>query len=349
MKATVVDLLSPATTIVTINSPDEFKGAELKLYNKRLNIDKPKLGDTVTINVEVNDEGVPQEVLTIDVDSAVSEMPRLIEDEKPEVAEYIKSTDSYYISPKHLNLINTVMGILKSDGIATLLLLGPSGWGKTLMGEQIAKQMSMLLTWKNMADITEAEEIYGTREFDGKTEFRLHNYIYDIMAGDCIVTLDEVTRVEQQKLGPLFPLMDYRRHTEILNQEVRVGRNVLFIMTANQGHQYTGTEAIDEAFSNRANAILRLNSIPEAEEAKVLTNNEGIDPKMAKDIANFMVFLRGYQEELDASLRMSSYIAKLMKHGATMMEAVQGLVFERDSVSDKSSKEIYDAIKSRES
>ena len=346
---------------IDITTPGEHKHENYRITKKKVGLtDKViRKGTRLKLQVEFSGEGEFVDILsaeiTTDSEESAPTLPEVDVQEKREkepvftpAKSVIHTTDEFYISPQNVKTLNVLHSIMLDEGYAVLLLTGPSGWGKTMMGRHIAKQMGLQVAECLMPTIMEAEEFYGTRTFDKKTEFVLHDYINTMEQGYTVMILDEITRLDMQKFGPILPMLDDRHAQRMHNIDITVGDNTFFILTANEGSMYTGTDILDEAFRNRAHAIMPIDSIPRQVEADLLVHNGGLPYATADKIADIMIFLRDYQDDLDASPRMSSYIGKQVKHGASIKEAITSLVLNRSSLSDRARKEITDNLNARE-
>lgn len=215
--------------------------------------------------------------------------------------------------------------IAKSEGFTTVLIGGPSGYGKTSLCKAFADRQGMTFVKINAGIVRIPEEWFGQRRLEGdRTFFDLNEASKAIKAGNAFVLYDELNRAEAPILNGLFTLLDFGR-VDVLGETIEVGKNVIFGATINQGTEYTGTFELDRALSNRFAGKLVVGPMPAEAEAAILVANYGISQEDADLIVRAVNKLRDIQRSnklrYDVSTRCSTQVAKYVKFGAGVKEA----------------------------
>ena len=262
----------------------------------------------------------------------------------PPVSKVKLAKDAFYINSANLKLLKVAAGMAKDEGSANVLLVGPSGYGKTSLAAAFARMNSMEYVRFNCALVRDPEEFFGVRgASNGTTTFTHTEFTKAVMAGNTVVCLDEVNRLEPWLLNALFPMLDDDRSTTIHGHTISVAPNTIFIMTMNQGYRYTGTFVIDAAFSNRAHMILKVGPMEANEEVVVITNRTKISKEVAAIIVKVANSLRKQDLDCDVSTRMTLNVARFTRYGLSMMEAFEAAI--GNNASDVDRKRLIDAVK----
>jgi nitric oxide reductase NorQ protein len=258
-----------------------------------------------------------------------------------------------YIDPMDDKLFNTMKHLTNKRHVA-VLMIGPSGYGKTSVPEQKAKDWDMdFLRW-DCATVRDPEEFFGfrgaidgsTMDDEGDTIFKPSRFTEKVENGNVVVVLDELNRIDPYISNILFPLLDHAGQTSVAGHDIVVGDNVLFVATINQGFQFTGTFQMDTALTNRFTAKVLVRALPQHIEEKVLVARGNINTTDAKKIVALMTKLRSLNEKgelsLDASTRVSIQVAELVGCGLTIKEALLYVVV--NGVSEDEGKMVVDQI-----
>jgi MoxR-like ATPase len=228
--------------------------------------------------------------------------------------------DGFYFAPDVRRVFTIADKVAKKLGMITLLMVGPSGYGKTSIPERFAQITERNHVRVNCAAIRDPEEWLGFREAkDGTTVFEPTEFARAIQQGNSVIVLDEINRLEPWLHNTLFPLLDDDRATTIHNKRFEVADNTIFVLTLNQGVEFTGTFELDQAFMNRVSATMHVGQLPEEAEVQVLTKRTSIKAPVARDIVKVGRRLREVSErheaEVDCSTRATLRIADLHTHG----------------------------------
>lgn len=256
------------------------------------------------------------------------------EEIEPEVEEDLSSwLENAYVHKKDREALETLRKLSSVSHVAGMLV-GGSGYGKTTIGQQMAKEWGMTFYRQDCAGVRDPEEFFGFRAAaDGSTVDENGNPLFipteftrHITEGNCVVVLDELNRIDPYISNVLFPLLDHAGRTIVAGHEIVVGPNVIFLATLNLGFQFTGTFTLDTALRNRFMIAILVGPLPMDIEEKILRARGNIDKAMATKIVKFMSELRTATSEgrlsIDASTRVSINLAKLIGAGLSLKQAV---------------------------
>jgi len=218
---------------------------------------------------------------------------------------------------------------LTNDGLpVNVLMTGPSGYGKTSLPLAFAKSLGMKAFRMNCPIVRDSEEFFGYREaIDGNTVFVKSEFTKIIEAGNAIVVLDELNRLESWLHNLLFPLLDDDRKTTVHGEKIVVGENVVFVATINEGFQYTGTFEMDQALRNRMDMTIHVGAMPPAKEAKLLMQRTKLEKstaiKIVKAIREIRMLVDAGELDIDASTRTTIKCGKLVRGGMAFADAIK--------------------------
>ena len=271
--------------------------------------------------------------------------------EKPVTVDVSEWLEKIYIDEKDNELLNTIKKLAEKRHVA-VMMVGPSGYGKTSIPQQKAADWNMeFLRW-DCATVRDPEEFFGfrgaidgsTMTEDGKTLFAESDFTKTLEAGNCIIVLDELNRIDPYISNILFPLLDHAGKTTVAGHEIIVGQNVIFFATVNLGFQFTGTFTLDTALNNRFTAKVLVNALPREIEAKIIMARGGIDLLNAQKIVKLMSGLRSLnakdQLSIDCSTRVSIQMAELIGCGLDFRNALVYVII--NGISDDEAKLVID-------
>lgn len=237
----------------------------------------------------------------------------------------IPSIDKTYQNP-HPALTER---IAKSEKTMNILLVGPTGSGKTVFAEQFAAAHSRPTFKLEGGTISEGEQIVGQWEVKpnihgggSTTEFVISPLLQAVQVPNSVIILNELNRFQSLKAeNALMSLLDDQRelHVQEIDRTVRVAPNVKIFATINEGSQYTAADMMDYAMRSRFNRTVFLDWLSTDKEKEILIARTGIDTQMANDIVNLAANLRG---EAPISLRQMQACAEELQLGATFTEAI---------------------------
>ena len=256
--------------------------------------------------------------------------------------------NGYYISDDTRKVFTTAhkMSSNNPDKAVKLMMVGPSGYGKTTVPKLFAEAAGMGFYRMNCATVRDPEEWFGYREaVDGSTKFFRSEFAKTIEAGNAVIVLDEFNRLEPWLHNTLFPLLDDDGKTVVHDEEFKIGPNVIVVGTINSGYRYTGTFELDEALLNRFEFIIEVGPMPKNEELKVLKARTGIDKDAARTIIRAANSLRSL--DVVSSTRTTLLVAQMVVNGLTIREAYQNSVVNRIPNDDSSytlRKDVIDSL-----
>ena len=161
-----------------------------------------------------------------------------------------------------------------------ILLIGPSGYGKTKAAYSAAKAFPSRKFFRfNLGAAQDARGMLignthykeGTGTIVSESEF-----IRAIQTENAIIFLDEASRdLSGDGVNILMTVLDthhrYLRIDERIDTpEIPVADGVTFILTANQGNEYTAANVLDRALLGRCNVIIEMDPMPQKEELDLL-------------------------------------------------------------------------------
>jgi hypothetical protein len=214
------------------------------------------------------------------------------EDLVPE--EEARRAHEYVPDPNLMALWQSVVrGTLKyGDPPANLVFFGPSGSGKTDGARYLAAAVGLPLTKVDAASMTDPDSWFGTREIvveDGHpvTKYVPSAFVESIQQPG-VTFIDEVSRVDDQHRNVLLPLTDGTgKVTNPLTGEiVERHEHAFVIMAGNRGLQFTGTSAVDPAFTSRA-YVVEFDYLDRITEQRVIQDATGVDDNSAYVFARF--------------------------------------------------------------
>ena len=175
------------------------------------------------------------------------------------------------------------------------------------------------------ANVREPRDWFGYRTFDPVTKNIVWHeslFVKLIEIPHSVIVLDELNRVSPLVINTLIPLLDHRRSTylEEAGKTISCGEGVTFWAPINEGSQFTGTIALDEAISDRFGLVMECKFLPSIEEKLVLHKKTGLEASVCEklvDVAN-QVRVKAQMDSADSyskpiSTRMLENAARAFK------------------------------------
>lgn len=167
-------------------------------------------------------------------------------------------SSKFYVSPEVWD--QCIYGVMKGKNV---LIIGPSGSGKSELVYEVAKAMGYELVAMNMGALSEPRSsLIGNVHFDKDkgTWFAESRFAKALKSGKCCILLDEITRSDREAFNILLPLLDRQGYIAVDEAEepviIKRSKDVAFLATANVGMEYTGTSAMDKALKDRFSIII---------------------------------------------------------------------------------------------
>lgn len=261
---------------------------------------------------------------------------------KPRVSRQ-RERDYFYITPENQAHAATWMDLNKNGDRVHLLLVGPTGCGKTSLFAEIGKQYNMPVYKVDAAAVTTIDRWLGHKDIritekGPETTYVLSEFLHWISADGYepgLVVIDEITRVPPQVGNILMSILDGSESVWVpeLGTKITVHKDTLFGATANIGAQFSGTYALDQALADRFGSTLNVTFPPAGEEEKVLVKRTGIDPDEAKKLVKIanMVRQRADEIEVAVSTRMLLNAALWVMKGRSIIDAAEATFIQRYS------------------
>jgi len=254
---------------------------------------------------------------------------------------WIKVGGTEYFSHFEYCTFSATSAIASKKGSANLLLLGPSGVGKTSRAMSWAVHRSMTGLVVNVALIQETVDLYGTVSAPGgKTKFDLSEFSHVLQQGNVVVLLDELNRAKPWLTNGLLPLLDFRRKVTVMGKDITVGDNAIITASMNTGWGYTGTFEIDTALKNRFGAVCVVDVPPAPIEIKIVQEKAGASETTARVIVRTLTALRNAErgtlaDTIDLSPRTALAVAELYEAGMSMKDAFRAAVINHAAAEDR--------------
>lgn len=216
-----------------------------------------------------------------------------VDGERISAAEASRSHE--YIADKDLLALwdSVTAGTLKhGDPPANIVFFGPKGSGKTDGAAYLAARVGLPFTKVDAASMTDPEAWFGTREVVVEQGVSVTRYepsaFVTAVQQPGVIFIDEMNRVDDEHRNVLLPLTDGtgRVTNPLTGQVVARHPHAFIIMAGNRGLQYTGTNAVDPAFTSRALTV-EFDYLTERDEQKVLMDATGCDADTAAVFARF--------------------------------------------------------------
>lgn len=269
---------------------------------------------------------------------------------QPEAKHRDPVIDGYFIPPNVQRVFSLADAVAREGGMYTVMLVGPSGYGKTTMSERFAKATGRRWIRVNCAAIRDPEEWFGFREAkDGSTVFEPTEFSEALSKGNTVILLDEVNRLEPWLHNTLLPLLDFGKQTKVHNTHFYVGADTVVCMTINYGVEFAGTFELDQAFQNRVDAWAEVGPPPHAIEAEILRQRVGVDKAVASKIIELAGRIRTMVDKgevfVDTSTRSALKIAQIRKTGIGLRMAFHDVI-EISVIDNEQRKRITDLLNS---
>lgn len=261
-----------------------------------------------------------------------------------------------FVSTEDRRVLN-VMNLLSDKAPQKVMMIGPSGYGKTSIGEQMSKEWEKTFLRWDCGNIRDPEEFFGFRgatdgstiNADGQNIFVKSEFTEVIEKGNCVVVLDEVNRCDPYISNALFPLLDHSAKTNVAGYEIKVGQGVVFIATVNLGHQFTGTFTLDTALTNRFGVKILVGPLPKKLESRILISRCGVSMSQAEEILTIFAELRVLNKKnelaIDASTRTSIQVSSLVGAGLELKQAITYVIV--NSLEEEEAKKVADVVSSK--
>lgn len=223
-----------------------------------------------------------------------------------------KSLNGIWVNNADLALMDAMATKAANTGAANILMVGPSGTGKTSLPKAFAESKGMAFYKMDCALVADPEEFFGRREAkDGTTYFEKSEFLKVAEAGNAVIVLDEFNRLQPWLVNGLYGFLDDTHSSG----DFKLGENVIFFATMNLGSRFTGTFVMDAAMTNRFDAVLEVTYPPQdVEEAIIKERVPELDSGMRTAVVNLIQKSREFENKnqtgLDVSVRSTLRLAQ---------------------------------------
>lgn len=194
----------------------------------------------------------------------------------------IPEVDESYVMPPDTNELFEVLNAGRKEMSENILLVGPTGCGKTELAKQFAARSGLPLLKMDCANVTEASQWFGRLDMKNSSlEYLEAPFSRVVARGNHVILLDEINRASSEVLNVLLPLLDTTKSTFVQERKpspiLRDGGGIIWFATMNEGSAYTGTNRLDRALRGRFSNVVELSYLSKADEINLLVKRTGID------------------------------------------------------------------------
>lgn len=229
---------------------------------------------------------------------------------------------NYFVLETDVNVaFKAAISVMEQRGFASVLLTGPSGFGKTTAAIRLAKHLGYTFTKVDCGTLQDPTEIATIRGFKGgETVFERTEFINVFENGNAVILLDEANRMYPNVSNALMPVLDGTGQLTIDTEKFVRGKNIIFIATVNMGQQYVGTFQMDTAFLNRFGISAKVGNLQLQDEINIVFNHSSLSRADAGAVVSLLRELRKTlpTSNLDFSPRTAENVALALNSGIGM-------------------------------
>lgn len=218
---------------------------------------------------------------------------------------FVPEVDSTYVMPTDMNEMFSVLDDERKHQSENVLLVGPTGAGKTELAKQCAARLKLPLLKMDCANVTESQQWFGRLDIkNGTMEYLEAPFARVVAMGNHVILLDEINRASPEVLNVLLPLLDTNRSTFIQERKpspiLRDGGGLIWFATMNEGSAYTGTMRLDRALRARFSNVVELTYLNKMDEINLLVKRTGIDVESATKLVDIADTIRKKAKGIDS-------------------------------------------------
>ena len=225
------------------------------------------------------------------------------------------------------------------------LLIGDAGNGKTDFAKRFAGLLGYEFERINAAQKTYPESIFGKTVIEeNSTKFVKNSATLAMERGRAVILIDEINRLHDPMIQNVFFSLLEERYTEIDAETIYVGSDVIFLLTANIGDEFTSTIEMDKGLYNRFHAVIKCDILPSDQEYKLIRSM--LDQEKTEQLSFFLSAIREI-EDFTFSTRQVLHMCDMLSDGIAWEIAIKWRILnsltEDDLVLKKTIIDIFNA------
>ncbi len=287
------DLIDIALDIAKLVNTDSARASESR---------KATAGPKAYIRETINWLDVA-ETTQSEIEATVAERERKAEEMARRLAErqnrdhgigIVPQPKSYKLSPALALRIERIKARLANgQQVPNTLLSGHPGLGKSEFAYALGAELGMRVLKVDCALPVEPGELFGQRAIqNGATVYERSQLAKALEVGNIVILYDEITRSQPGVVNALMAILDGQRHVTLEDGTLEVGDDIVVVATGNPpGPKDRDIRGIGQALTERFE-VVEVTWLPKDDEIDLLVDRTGIDPAIARGIANFAELTR---------------------------------------------------------
>ena len=241
----------------------------------------------------------------------------------------IPTIDPYFsFNPKLKEYLNGIEKLSRRDFAAgkpsaKIRLVGPAGCGKTMLAMQFAAKAKRPCVIIDCPTLREAKDLFGFKTADDKgIRWIYSQFVNAIRVPRMVVILDEINRLSPMAMNTFLPMADSRGQTFLddTGEFITVAAGVTFFATMNEGSQFTGTDQMDGAISDRFSDIIEVDYLDEKDESLLLQRKHGLDAARSDKLAMIAKTVRAKHKACEVYTKSLS--TRLLENAASKLAVI---------------------------
>jgi nitric oxide reductase NorQ protein len=241
----------------------------------------------------------------------------------------VPAIDPYFsFNPKLKEYLNGIEKLSRRDFAAgkpsaKIRLVGPAGCGKTMLAMQFAAKAKRPCVIIDCPTLREAKDLFGFKTADDKgIRWIYSQFVNAIRVPRMVVILDEINRLSPMAMNTFLPMADSRGQTFLddTGEFITVAAGVTFFCTMNEGSQFTGTDQMDGAISDRFSDIIEVDYLDEKDESLLLQRKHGLDAARSDKLAMIARTVRAKHKACEVYTKSLS--TRLLENAASKLAVI---------------------------
>jgi len=234
----------------------------------------------------------------------------------------------FTFNPKLKEYLNGIEKLSRRDFAAgkpsaKIRLVGPAGCGKTMLAMQFAAKAKRPAVIIDCPTLREAKDLFGFKTADDKgIRWIYSQFVNAIRVPRMVVILDEINRLSPMAMNTFLPMADSRGQTFLddTGEFITVAAGVTFFATMNEGSQFTGTDQMDGAISDRFSDIIEVDYLDEKDESLLLQRKHGLDAARSDKLAMIARTVRAKHKACEVYTKSLS--TRLLENAASKLAVI---------------------------